>query len=381
MTGRPRAASPRSSRAAAIAKTPNLPAGTGPKRQVAGSLAAAIADYLEHLKVERRLRPNSLLAYTGDLAAFQATADAAGVTTAAAATPGLLLRFVGELARAELSPRSQARRLVAVRGLFRFLREEGRIDVDPAQALRLPKLPRSLPELLSRAEVEALLAAPGVGGPLALRDTALLELLYATGCRISEALDLTLDRLHLDRAIVRLTGKGDKQRLVPIGAPAIAALRAWIEVGRPELIRGAVRWLFVNQRGARLSRQGFFLKLQQYALQAGITRAVSPHKLRHSFATHLLESGCDLRSIQRMLGHASLSTTQRYTHLDLGKIVDIYEQAHPRARAAAPASPVPEDSRARTRAAREAPAPKDTRPSSRTVREAPAPKDSRPRTR
>jgi integrase/recombinase XerD len=328
LTGRPRAASPRSSRAATI---PNLPAGTGPKRQVAGSLAAAIADYLEHLKVERRLRPNSLLAYTGDLAAFQATADAAGVTTAAAATPGLLLRFVGELARAELSPRSQARRLVAVRGLFRFLREEGRIDVDPAQALRLPKLPRSLPELLSRTEVEALLAAPGADGPLALRDTALLELLYATGCRISEALDLTLDRLHLDRAIVRLTGKGDKQRLVPVGAPAIAALRAWIEVGRPELIRGAVRWLFVNQRGARLSRQGFFLKLQQYALQAGITRAVSPHKLRHSFATHLLEGGADLRAVQTLLGHVDIGTTEIYTHVTREHLRERHRKHHPRA--------------------------------------------------
>ena len=325
MTGRPRPG------AAGRAAPPRKVEETGPKSQPAGSLAAAIDEYLEHLKVERRLRPNSLLAYTGDLAAFLAHAEAAGVAALAAVSPGLLGRFVGELARAGLSPRSQARRLVAVRGLFRFLREEGRLDVDPAQALRLPRLPRGLPELLSRAEVEALLAAPGTDGPLALRDTAILELLYATGCRISEALDLTLDRLHLDRAIVRLTGKGDKQRLVPLGAPAVAALQAWLTAGRPDLVRGAVRWLFVNQRGARLSRQGFFLKLQQYALQAGITRAVSPHKLRHSFATHLLEGGADLRAVQTLLGHVDIGTTEIYTHVTREHLRERHRKHHPRA--------------------------------------------------
>ncbi len=217
-----------------------------------------------------------------------------------------------------------------MRGLFRFLREEGVVDVDPSQALRLPRLPRALPELLSRAEVEALLAAPGVDDPLALRDTALLELLYATGCRISEALDLTLDRLHLDRAVVRLTGKGDKQRLVPIGGPAIAALRAWLATGRPALVRGAVRWLFVNQRGGRLSRQGFFLKLQQYALAVGITRAVSPHKLRHSFATHLLEGGADLRAVQTLLGHVDIGTTEIYTHVTREHLRERHRRHHPR---------------------------------------------------
>ncbi|HEY8377183.1 MAG TPA: site-specific integrase, partial [Nannocystis sp.] len=216
-----------------------MPEQPGLKSQVPtwpeSDLEAAIADYLDHLKIERRLRPNSLLAYGGDLAALAAHLKAEGGTTAAGVTPAHLLRFVVALSQAGLSPRSQARRLSAVRGLFRFLRAEGRLDVDPAQALRLPKLPRRLPELLSRAEVDALLAAPGRDGPLALRDTALLELLYATGCRISEALDLTLDRLHLDQAVVRLTGKGDKQRLVPLGAPAIGALQAWLSAGRPAL--------------------------------------------------------------------------------------------------------------------------------------------------
>jgi integrase/recombinase XerD len=305
---------------------------TGPKGQAAGdALARAIEDYLEHLKVERRLRPNSLLAYTGDLQALHEHAAAAGVTAVEAVTPALLLRFVVALAQAGLSPRSQARRLTAVRGLFRFLREEGRLQVDPAQALRLPRLPKRLPELLSRAEVEALLAAPGRDGPLALRDTAMLELLYATGCRISEALDLTLDRLYLDQAVVRLTGKGDKQRLVPLGAPAIEALQAWLTSGRPALARGANRWVFVNHRGGRLSRQGFFLKLREYALAIGITRPISPHKLRHSFATHLLEGGADLRAVQALLGHADIATTEIYTHVTRDHLRERHKRHHPRA--------------------------------------------------
>jgi integrase/recombinase XerD len=306
---------------------------TGPKRQVKAraELAEVVDEYLEHLKVERRLRPNSLLAYAGDLQAFLAHAEEAEVATLAAATPGLLLGFVIGLAKAGLSARSQARRLVAVRGLFRFLREEGRIDVDPAQALRLPKLPRALPELLSREEVEALIAAPGTDGPLALRDTALLELLYATGCRISEALDLTADRLYLDQAVVRLTGKGDKQRLVPLGQPAIAALHAWLRDGRPALCRGAVRWVFVNKLGGRLSRVGFFQKLREHALKAGITRPISPHKLRHSFATHLLAGGADLRAVQTLLGHADIATTEIYTHVARDQLRERHRKHHPRA--------------------------------------------------
>jgi integrase/recombinase XerD len=312
--------------------------GTGPKRQVTrapdgrGELHEAVDDYLEHLKVERRLRPNSLLAYAGDLQALLAHAEAAGAATLAAASPGLLLSFVVGLARAGLSARSQARRLVAVRGLFRFLREEGRIDVDPAQALRLPKLPKALPELLSREEVEALIAAPGTDGPLALRDTALLELLYATGCRISEALDLTADKLYLDQAIVRLTGKGDKQRLVPLGQPAIAALHAWLQHGRPLLCKKpGVRWVFVNKLGGRLSRVGFFQKLREHALAAGITRPISPHKLRHSFATHLLAGGADLRAVQTLLGHADIATTEIYTHVARDELRERHRKHHPRA--------------------------------------------------
>ncbi|WAS98625.1 site-specific tyrosine recombinase XerD [Nannocystis punicea] len=327
-----RRAGPRGARGeAAGAGRSNRSEGTGPKRQAKGSLAAAIEAYLEHLKVERRLRPNSLLAYTGDLEAFAAHAEASGVAALAAITPALLLRFAVGLAQAGLSPRSQSRRLTAVRGLFRFLREEGQLDVDPAQALRLPKLPKRLPELLSRGEVEGLLAAPGQDGPLGLRDTALLELLYATGCRISEALDLTLDRLYLDQAIVRLTGKGDKQRLVPLGSPAIAALQAWLTSGRPELTRGSVRWVFVNHRGGRLSRQGFFLKLREYALAIGITRPISPHKLRHSFATHLLEGGADLRAVQALLGHADIATTEIYTHVTRDHLRERHKRHHPRA--------------------------------------------------
>lgn len=312
--------------------------GAGSKGQVAAAakesrLDAAIDAYLVYLKVERRLRPNSLAAYGNDLRSLAEHLAGQKIVDPDRVTPAAIGAFLGALARSGLSSRSQARRLIAVRGLFRWLREEGQLEVDPAQSVRPPKLPRALPELLSRAEVDALLAAPGAEGPLALRDTALLELLYASGCRISEALDLTLDRLYLDQAVVRLTGKGDKQRLVPLGTPAVAALQAWLEQGRPPLAAKARKsnWLFLNKRGGRLSRQGFFQKLREYALAAGITRPISPHKLRHSFATHLLEGGADLRSLQSLLGHADIATTQVYTHVTRQHLREGYRKHHPRA--------------------------------------------------
>ena len=304
-----------------------------PKDSTVG-LDAAIDEYLRHLKVERRLRPNSLAAYAQDLrelAAFLVGRLGEPITLARIDTP-LLVAYLQSIAPT-LAARSQARRLVAMRGLFRFLREEGDVDVDPTQGLRAPRLAQKLPDLLGRAEVLALIAAPGTDGPLALRDTALLELLYASGCRVSEALDLTLDRLYLDQAVVRLVGKGDKPRLVPLGTPAVAALDAWLRGGRPALARGkrVSAWVFLNHHGGRLSRQGFFLKLRDHALAAGITRAISPHKLRHSFATHLLEGGADLRAVQTLLGHADTATTQIYTHVSDQHLRAAHRKHHPRA--------------------------------------------------
>ncbi len=301
---------------------------------MARSLDAAIDEYLQHLKVERHLQPNSLAAYAQDLrelAKFLVTHLGEPLTLDRIDLPALVA-YLQTVAKA-LAPRSQARRVVALRGLFRFMRLEGQISVDPSQGLRGPRLAARLPSLLTRAEVDQLLAAPGHDTPLALRDTAILELLYASGCRISEALDLTLDRLYLDQAVVRLLGKGDKHRLVPLGSPAVAALAAWLQHGRPHLITGrrVVNFVFVNLRGTRLSRQGFFLRLRDHAVTAGISRPISPHKLRHSFATHLLEGGADLRAVQTLLGHADIATTEVYTHVSDPHVRAAYRKHHPRA--------------------------------------------------
>ena len=299
-----------------------------------GGLDGAIDEYLMHLKVERGLRPNSLTAYAQDLRELAAflVARLGDPAPLARVDPPLLLAYLQAIAP-KLKARSQARRVVALRGLFRWLREEGQIAVDPSQGLAAPRLAQKLPDLLGRDEVLRLLAAPGSDGPLALRDTALLELLYASGCRISEALDLSLDRLYLDQAVVRLIGKGDKMRLCPIGGPAVAALHAWLRDGRPALAQGKrpSPLVFLNKSGARLSRQGFFQKLREHAIAAGITRDISPHKLRHSFATHLLEGGADLRAVQTLLGHADIATTQIYTHVSDAQLRSAHRKHHPRA--------------------------------------------------
>ena len=300
-------------------------------------LEDAKEDYLQHLKVERNLSPNTLEAYANDLLQLLEHLAGEGITTTAEVTPPALLSFLQEQTKRGLSPRSQARRWVAARGLFRWLRVEGSIDVDPTQGIRMPKSGAKLPELLSRAEIEALLAAPGVDTPLGLRDTALLEFMYATGCRVSEACDLETDALHLDQGLVILTGKGSKQRMVPLGDCALVAVLAYLEAGRPLLLdkaRGAARrnaYVFLNHRGGRLSRQGWFQRLREHATAAGITRAISPHKLRHSFATHLIEGGADLRAVQTLLGHADISTTQVYTLLSQAHVRHAYDRHHPRA--------------------------------------------------
>ncbi len=295
----------------------------------------AIDEYLQHLKVERGLADNTLAAYSSDLARLGRHLAEAGVETLGQIEPPVLLAYLSRLAREGQSPRSQARRWVAVRGLFRYLREEALVGVDPTQGIKLPRAPQRLPELLSPGEIRRLIAAPGVDTPLGLRDTALLELMYATGCRVSEALDLTTGALHLDQGLVMLTGKGDKQRLVPLGDCALVACLAYLEAARPVLAaRRKGRPLsnvFLNNRGGRLSRQGWFKKLRDYAIQAGITRPISPHKLRHSFATHMLEGGADLRAVQTLLGHADISTTQVYTHLSQQHLRAVVDEHHPRA--------------------------------------------------
>ncbi len=302
---------------------------------VALALDDAVDDYLDHLKVERGLAKNTILAYASDLRRFVSFAEEEDVCVAEAVDTPLLLRFVSVLVDGGLSARSQARLLVAVRGLFKYLRRENRVPVDLTQSITLPKFAKRLPQLLGRAEIEALLLAPGVDSALGLRDTALLEFMYATGCRISEALDLRCDQLHLDQGIARVIGKGDKQRVVPVGDLALAAMGAWLERGRSQLCRGkspqAIPWVFLSLRGQRLRRQSAWVRLRKHAAAAGIDRPISPHKLRHSFATHLLEGGADLRSVQTLLGHADISTTQVYTHVSDAHVRAAYDEHHPRA--------------------------------------------------
>jgi integrase/recombinase XerD len=301
------------------------------------TLDDAIDEYLAHLKVERGLRPNTLVAYATDLRFFAEHVGDAKVD------PPVLLAFLRRLGKEGLSARSQARRFVAVRGLYRYLRRENLVDVDPTQGITLPRFVQRLPELLTREELNDLLRTPGIDTPLGLRDTALLELMYATGCRVSEALDLTLDRLSCRDGLVRLVGKGDKERFVPVGAMAQEIVSRWLKEGRPVMLAPKARqkgargrkpppWVFVNNRGGRLSRQACWARLRQHALAAGIARSISPHKLRHSFATHLLEGGADLRSVQTLLGHADISTTQVYTHLSQSHVRQAYDLHHPRAR-------------------------------------------------
>lgn len=298
-------------------------------------LEDAVEDFLQHLKVERNLALNTVEAYANDLRQLTDFLAGEGLELVSEVEPQVLLGFLRELTERGLAARSQARRWVAVRGLFRWLRVEHLIDVDPTQGIRMPKAGPKLPELLSRAEIVALIAAPGVDDPLGLRDTALLEFMYATGCRVSEACDLQRDALHLDQGLVLLTGKGNKQRLVPLGDCALVAVHAYLEEGRPPLAARAkgrrVNNVFLNCRGGRLSRQGWYQRLREHALRAGITRSVSPHKLRHSFATHLIEGGADLRAVQTLLGHADISTTQVYTHLSQRHVRQAYDEHHPRA--------------------------------------------------
>ncbi len=296
-------------------------------------LDEAIERYLEHLGVERNASPHTVAAYGSDLALLAREAHARGVANIEDVQPPLLLDRLRAEVEAGHAARTQVRRWVAVRGLFRWARKQGIVREDPTEGIALPRAGRKLPELLSREEVEALLAAPGTDTPLGLRDTALLEFLYSTGCRISEALGLVLEALDLPGQVARVRGKGDKERFVPLGEPAVRALEAYLDRGRPRLLSGRrhVPHVFVGARGRPLGRTGFFRRLRQHALKAGITRPISPHKLRHSFATHLLEGGADLRVVQALLGHADISTTEIYTHVTQDHVRHAYDRHHPRA--------------------------------------------------
>jgi integrase/recombinase XerD len=285
--------------------------------------------WLDYLDAERGLARNSLEAYRRDVEALALRLPDRPVERATRADLLAHLRALRLLGR---SPRSVARWLVAVRAFFTWLLAEGVVSEDPTAHLEAPKTWRPLPRVLRGEEVEALLAAPQRERPRGLRDAAMLEVLYATGLRVSELCGLRLGDLHLDAGYLRCTGKGDKQRVVPLGEEACAVLRRYLQEGRPKLLKTRRSDIvFVQAQGDALTRQGFWKTIKAYGLRAGIAAPLSPHVVRHSFATHLLEHGADLRSIQILLGHADISTTQIYTHVNRERLRRIYEDFHPRA--------------------------------------------------
>ncbi|MFF2276009.1 site-specific tyrosine recombinase XerD [Agromyces sp. NPDC058126] len=298
--------------------------------------AALVDGYLRHLTVERGLSRNTIASYRRDLAIYADWLDTRGVADPGGVSEGDLadfVRFLGADREPVLATSSIARVLSAVRGLHRFLVEEGEIASDVSKELRPPKLPTRLPKAIPVEDVEALIAAAGGEEPVELRDQALLELLYATGARVSEAVSLNVDDL-IDEEVVRLFGKGGKQRIVPLGSYARRAIDAYLVRARPIFsARGqATPALFLGVRGRRMSRQAAWDAITAAAEKAGLEASVSPHTLRHSFATHLLEGGADVRVVQELLGHSSVATTQIYTLVTADTLREMYTAAHPRAR-------------------------------------------------
>jgi integrase/recombinase XerD len=286
--------------------------------------------YITYLRDVRRMSPNTVESYARDLAGLAEFADRRTMAVEVMSRRDLEA-FVRELMSKGLSPRSVARTVASVRGFFKFLAIERKLDESPAADLKAPRAWPALPKFLDLDEVDRLLAAPDPSVPRGLRDKALLEVLYASGMRVSELVALRPGDLNLDNGYLTCIGKGDKQRIVPVGHDAVDWIRRYMREGRPALLRKrASPWLFVNARGGALSRVGFWKILKAYGIQAGITREISPHVLRHSFATHLLERGADLRAIQVMLGHADLSTTQIYTHVLEARLKAVYDRYHPR---------------------------------------------------
>ncbi|MCW2549526.1 MAG: xerD [Mycobacterium sp.] len=329
-------ASPRRARTAVLAD--DEPDAFG---AASGEIAEAMRRYLDHLAVERGFAAHRLAAYRRDLRRYLGFLNAGGTRWLGEVGESLISDFLVALRTGDddhqpLAASSAARTLVAVRGLHRFAHREGDLPGDAAKAVRPPALPRRLPKALAVGHVERVIAAASIHGqeeqPAGLRARALLEFLYGTGARISEAVGLDVDDLDLAQRSVRLSGKGGKQRVLPVGSYAVEALSAWLQRGRPALQPKSPA-VFVNARGGRLSRQTAWTTLRAAARRAGIETAVSPHVLRHSYATHLLDGGADIRVVQELLGHASVTTTQVYTLVTVDMLREVYASSHPRARA------------------------------------------------
>lgn len=293
-----------------------------------GWLAAAAGAFLSYLRVERGLSENSILAYSFDIKDFQTFAGPGPIDGAHSA---VVSGYMDHLAQQGLSSRTIARRLSALRTFFRFLQSEGRLNADPAALVHAPRQWQTLPKYLTSSEIARLLDQPDPNRPLGLRDQAMLELLYSSGLRVSELCALKMQDFNSDLGFVRIFGKGGKHRIVPVGAAAMKAIDHWIHGGRNAVLKSrSSAFLFVTGRGTAMTRQGFWKNLAQYAKTAGLHGRLTPHVLRHSFATHLLEGGADLRSVQSMLGHADIATTQIYTHVVRTRLRETVDLHHPR---------------------------------------------------
>jgi integrase/recombinase XerD len=330
----PRARSPQRM-AAGQSPDAGLPAGDSEawhsQRKPLRPLPPELDTFLNYIRVEKGLAGNSIASYRRDLVEF--------VEFVSRQQRGLgkirredIRAHLASLYRRGLAARSVARHLVSLRGLYRFLLKEGKVGCDPTAEIDAPKTGQTLPKYLTMAEVDSLLQRPDPASPAGLRDQAMLELLYATGMRISELLNLRWEDFEVNLGVVRCRGKGSKERLIPVGKSALRALEAYVQRGRAPLAKErSSPFLFLNQRGGRLSRVGFWKILGRYGRAAGIVTTLTPHVIRHSFATHLLERGADLRSIQLMLGHSDISTTQIYTHVLKERLKQVYHEYHPRA--------------------------------------------------
>lgn len=292
---------------------------------------AELQRFIDHLTVERGLSENTLAAYGRDISQFAAYIERMGCDIGFVNSE-TILGFLAWIEKQQFSRASVARKLSAVRSFFRFVYEEGSVVRDVASLVDSPRPAKSLPKTLSRQEVTDLLAQPTISTPAGIRDKAMLETLYATGLRVSELVNLKVDEVNLKVGFVRCIGKGSKERIVPIGKVAIDYIEQYMSRGRPELSKGfRSEYLFLTSRKKPMTRVGFWKIIKKYADQAGIRKEITPHVLRHSFATHLLEGGADLRSIQEMLGHASVATTEIYTHVTNEHLKEVYKNSHPRA--------------------------------------------------
>lgn len=287
--------------------------------------------FLDYIVVEKGLAENSVAAYRRDLLKYELFLKDRSLTPAGAGRTDIV-SFMAHLRKSGLSGRSVARNMVAVRMFYRFMKKEKHVDALPTENIELPRSFRTLPDTLSPAEVESLINAPDIQDPKGSRDRAMLELLYATGLRVSELVSVSVNRLNLEAGFLVVMGKGSKERVVPMGEVAMDWVKKYICRGRVKLLKGRESgYLFVTARGDKMTRQGFWKMIKKYARKASIDKKITPHTLRHSFATHLLEGGADLRSVQTMLGHADISTTQIYTHVNSERLKKIYQQFHPRA--------------------------------------------------